>query len=478
MRLRTRLSAVVLLAALLPAVPLTLLVRSLLRRSTGPVLQERLADGLDAGLALARAELRRRGARLLATADSLAAGGAAGVVLLDGATGRPLAGAAVPDSLAELTVPPRRPVRRGDWLVVSLPGEHPLTVLQRLPADLVDQARRLAGAASLMGGLRLSRDRVLRSYVLPFVAVYALLLAVAVLLAGGLARGVARPLEELAAAAGRVAAGDLTVRVPVRGDREVRRLIAAFNNMVAEMDRGRREVARLEKVAAWRGMARVLAHEIKNPLTPILLAVQETRRACAGGDPRTAEALRTCEEIVAEEVATLRELVGQFSAFARLPEPHPRDDDLRPLLDELSRLYGDRLEVDPPAGPLPARCDAAALRRALVNLVDNGLQACARAGRPERVAVSVRADRDAVRIAVRDHGDGVPPELRERIFEPDVSTRRDGMGLGLAIVDGIVRGHGGRVELASTPGVGSTFTIVLPRGAPPREGKETACPPS
>jgi len=479
-RLRIRLLAVVLLAALLPAVPLTLVVRGLLERSTGPVVQDRLERGLQAGLAAAREELRRHGRRLLATADSVAAlprGGrpAGGVLLLDEA-GRPVAiDPATAESLAAAGLPPRRPVRRGGRLLVAVATAdgRRLVVGRQLPDTTVARARQLTDAVSLLRGMRLARRQVLRSYVLPFILVYGLLILAAVALAGWAARGVARPLEELAAATRAVAAGDLSVRVVPRGSRELRSLMAAFNGMVADLARQRRVLARLEKLAAWRGMARVLAHEIKNPLTPILLAVQQATRSYRGDDARFAAVLRECEAIVTEEVEGLRELVSQFSAFARLPEPVPRDEDLRPLLDELVRLYGERLSVAAADGPRPARCDPAALRRALVNLVDNGLQACARAGQPERVRVTVARDDEAVRIAVADAGDGVPPDLRERIFEPDFSTRRDGMGLGLAIADGIVRGHGGRIDLDSEPGRGSVFTIVLPH-----RGEEPTCPPS
>jgi len=297
--------------------------------------------------------------------------------------------------------------------------------------------------------------------------VYAVLAAVALGLAALLARGVVRPVESVSLAAARVAQGDLTVRVDERGPGEAADLARAFNAMVADLERQRRELARLEKLAAWRTMARMLAHEVKNPLTPILLSVQEARRSYRGQDENHRAVLTDCETIVGEEVHRLRELVRSFSDFARLPAPQIDDADLAELARDLERLYGERLAVVAPTGPASASVDAAQIRRALVNLIDNGLAACRRAGVAERVELRVAREADRWHLAVRDGGDGIPPGNLARIFEPDFTTDREGLGLGLPIVDGIVAGHGGSIDIDSTPGRGTTFTVRLPDpGAP------------
>ncbi|MBU1676324.1 GHKL domain-containing protein, partial [bacterium] len=184
-----------------------------------------------------------------------------------------------------------------------------------------------------------------------------------------------------------------------------------------------------------------------------------------GTDENHREALATCELIVGEEVDGLRRLVAEFSDFARLPRPRLRDEDLVPLVRDLARLYGDRLKVSPAAASLLGRFDAKELRRALVNLIDNGLNSCAQAGVESRVTLSARNDKDGgLVLVVADGGVGIPPEHRDRIFEPDFSTRKEGMGLGLAIVDGIVHGHGGEIEIDSNPGAGAVFTLRIPAG--------------
>ena len=465
-RIRTRILAACLLAALLPAVPATLLVRGLLARSLSSGRHELLADGLEAGLDESRAALHARKLAFAAAARAaLAATPPAGKLLVLDEAGAPLPGAAMPaglaDALAGLDAQPRQV---GGFLALrgATTGDRMVTVAQALPAAVIDRAARLTAARRLAALLELDRGAILRSYALPFLVVYAALAALALGLAALLARGVVGPVESVSMAAGRVARGDLSVRVDERGPGEAADLARAFNAMVADLERQRRELARLEKLAAWRTMARMLAHEVKNPLTPILLSVQEARRSYRGDDEAHRAVLTDCETIVGEEVHRLRELVRSFSEFARLPAPQCADTDLGELARDLERLYGEHLAVTVPAGPLVACVDAGQVRRALLNLVDNGLAACRRAGTAERAELRIDRDGDHWRLAVSDRGDGIPPENLPRIFEPDFTTDGEGLGLGLPIVDGIVAGHGGTIDVDSAPGRGTTFTVRLP----------------
>lgn len=479
-RIRTRILAACLLAALLPAVPATLLVRGLLARSLSSGRHELLADGLEAGLDESRAALHARKLAFAAAARAaLDAAPPAGDLLVLDEAGAPLPGATMPtglaglaDALAGLDAQPRQV---GGFLALrgAATGGRVVTVAQALPVEVVDRAARLAAARRLAALLELDRGAILRSYALPFLVVYAALAALALGLAALLARGVVGPVESVSLAAARVARGDLAVRVDERGPGEAADLARAFNAMVADLERQRRELARLEKLAAWRTMARMLAHEVKNPLTPILLSVQEARRSYRGEDEAHRAVLADCETIVGEEVHRLRELVRSFSEFARLPAPQCADTDLGELVRDLERLYGEHLAVTLPAGPLVACADAGQVRRALLNLVDNGLAACRRAGAPERAELRVDREGDQWLLAVSDRGDGIPPENLSRIFEPDFTTDGEGLGLGLPIVDGIVAGHGGTIDVDSAPGRGTTFTVRLPGNLAPTAGATT-----
>lgn len=474
-RISTRLAASFLLVALLPTLPLSLVVRDLLERRFGPAIAEPLERALEAGLAESRAHLQER--RTLLRRQAAALTDSDPVVLLDAA------GRAQPaDSLAAfLEQRPqlveqaaalagsddRRPApveRLGDALataVVREDGERRL-VLQPLPAGMLDGARALTDGLGLLRALRGEQGRVVLSFVGPFLLVYGLLILVALAIGMLWTRQVVRPLEALVAATRRVAAGDLEFRVEATGPGEVGDLMRSFDAMIDRLADQRRDLARLERAAAWRGMARTLAHEVKNPLTPILLAVQEIRDHYRGDDPAYRALVQECAAIVGEEVESLRRLVREFGDFARLPRPELQQGDLAELVRDLGQLYGPRLALVGGDAPLGGWFDADALRRALVNLIDNGLAACRQAGVEQRVALGLEPDAGGARITVRDEGVGIPSEHLDRIFEPDFTTKGGGMGLGLAIVQGIVAGHGGTLRVASAPGAGATFTIALP----------------
>ena len=233
--------------------------------------------------------------------------------------------------------------------------------------------------------------------------------------------------------------------------------------MVARLAEQRRDLARLERVAAWRGMARTLAHEVKNPLTPILLAITQVRDAYKGDDETYRALLTEAVDITGEEVESLRRLVKAFGDFARLPRPELREGDLVALLVDLEQLYGSaRLELGGTAAPVVGWFDYDALRRALINLIDNGLAACRQQREPERVSLVVERLPAGARLVVSDRGAGIAPQNLARIFEPDFTTKSDGMGLGLAIVENIIIGHGGVISVRSEPGHGAAFTVDLP----------------
>ncbi len=488
-RISTRLAVSFLIVALLPTLPLSLVVRNLLERRFSPAIAEPLEQALEAGLEDSRQQLNQLRAQL----DRQAAGLVPGdhhpeMVLLD-AQGRAADAGALADYLAArpglsrqaehwATPQPGRATaarRVGDTLVAVLGTEQGarFVVLQPLPADLMDRAGKLTEGISLLRVMRSQDSRVVLSFVGPFLVVYGVLILVA--LAVGLlwSRRMTAPLERLVGATRRVAAGDLEFRLEHEGPGEVGELVRSFDGMVGRLAEQRRDLARLERAAAWRGMARTLAHEVKNPLTPILLAVNQARDRYRGEDEQYAELLTEVSEIVGEEVEKLRRLVREFGDFARMPRPEPRPGDLTELLGDLAQLYGpERLAVEGAEAPLPGWFDGDALRRALINLVDNGLAATAQrhghsADAPHPVSLTARRAGDSgVRLVVRDEGVGIAPENLERIFEPDFTTKSDGMGLGLAVVTGIVAGHGGRIDVSSRPGDGTTFTLDLPLTEP------------
>jgi nitrogen fixation/metabolism regulation signal transduction histidine kinase len=318
-----------------------------------------------------------------------------------------------------------------------------------------------------------------RSYVLAFAA----LLGVTILLAVGVgtfvARDAARRIVALERATQRVAEGDLSVRVPELGDDELGALAHAFNRMLAEVETSRARIEYLQRISAWQEMARRLAHEIKNPLTPIQLAVQDIHRRYDGDNAEYRRLLDTTLEVVEDEVGTLRRLVSEFSEFARLPSAELEAADLaeflreladRPLLADDERRSdmaplaseGPGIEFDIPNEPAPARIDRQMLRRVLINLVRNAAQAVSAAKRPGHVRVRLAREGDAWTLDVEDDGPGVAPELRHAIFDPYVTTKTDGTGLGLAIVKKIVVEHGGTISADESSLGGARLRVRIP----------------
>jgi two-component system nitrogen regulation sensor histidine kinase NtrY len=223
---------------------------------------------------------------------------------------------------------------------------------------------------------------------------------------------------------------------------------------------------RAQKVAAWREVARRLAHEIKNPLTPIQLSAERMRRKLSSLEPAQADLVQECTTTIIGEVESLKSLVDEFSQFARMPAPRAVPADLHQLLNDALALYnGLFTDVQFERGfaeQLPqVRVDPEQMRRVVINLVDNAIEAMDRSG-TIRVETEHDAANNVVRVTVADDGPGIPLEERDKLFLPYYSTKGRGSGLGLAIVRRIVAEHGGSIELSDNVPRGTRFTIELP----------------
>ncbi|MGE3276053.1 MAG: ATP-binding protein [Vicinamibacterales bacterium] len=225
-------------------------------------------------------------------------------------------------------------------------------------------------------------------------------------------------------------------------------------------------LVRAQKVAAWREVARRLAHEIKNPLTPIQLSAERLRRKLGGLEPPLDALVEECTTTIIGEVESLKGLVDEFSQFARMPAPRATPTALNQLLDDTLELYdglfpGVRFERRPAPGLPPVRVDPEQIKRVVINLIDNAIEAMDRRG---HVVLETAHDpvQGVVRVTVADDGPGIPASEREKLFLPYYSTKNRGSGLGLAIVRRIVAEHGGTVDVADNEPRGTRFTIELP----------------
>jgi signal transduction histidine kinase len=295
-------------------------------------------------------------------------------------------------------------------------------------------------------------------------AVFFMILAAA--FAQSMARRISGPISALTRATRLVAQGDLGTRVVPTTQDELRRLVESFNQMAHDLDRQRRDLERSNRLAAWAEMARQVAHEVKNPLTPIQLSAEHLRRVYRDPSVEFGPTLEACTQTILKQVRTLRALVTEFSAFARPPAAVLETQDPAAVLREVLRPYEAglppavqiRLEADP--GVPLIQADRRLFERAVVNLVENALQAVGDSG---RITVRLRrADAGRLQIEVEDSGPGVVPEIRDRVFEPFFSTKTTGSGLGLALVKRIAEDHGGGVSLEDAPGGGTRAVLWLP----------------
>ncbi len=293
-------------------------------------------------------------------------------------------------------------------------------------------------------------------------------LLVVILIGSLVARRTARDLDQLVEGSIAAARGDLEHRVPVRATDEVGAVANAFNFMMEDLKSSKEKLVIAERIAAWQEIARRLAHEIKNPLTPIQMAMDTLRKSYRKQHPDFAEILEESTTTVLEEADRLKRIVAEFSDFARMPKPEFGRTDLNDIVSSSLALYKDTAPVvearlDPQLAELDA--DKGQLNQVLLNLVENGRDALGDREGGRVIVTTRRGDApDRLTLVVEDNGPGVPTELKDKVFAPYFTTKitKGGTGLGLAIVHRIISDHGGRITVSDPPGGGARFTIELP----------------
>ena len=338
----------------------------------------------------------------------------------------------------------------------------PPTLTRTLPVGEVATLRLTFSQADLVA----TRSEVLRAFS-GFAGVGLLL---SVILGFLVSRRITRPVEALTDAAQKIAGG--TPGVTVDGSAasgELKGLIDTFNHMTGDLKDATDKLVASERVAAWQEVARRLAHEIKNPLTPIRMSLETLLAASQRGplDDRFKGLFTESARAVLEEVDRLKRIVDEFSQFARLPRPELAQVDLAEVVQAVMALYADReglrYDVVLEKGALVS-IDRDQLTQVLVNLVKNGEEAMA--GRAGAIHVRVKRSDAAVLLEVEDEGPGIPAELKARLFEPYVTTKPQGTGLGLAIALRICQEHGGRLEVSDGATGGALFRVSLPAVSP------------
>jgi two-component system nitrogen regulation sensor histidine kinase NtrY len=294
-------------------------------------------------------------------------------------------------------------------------------------------------------------------------------MVLAILLSGWAAARVTRPVEQLAHAAREVTAGNWNAQVEVHSSDEIGELADTFNHMTHELLEQKQRLVQSERVAAWRDLARRLAHELKNPLFPLQLTVENLLRARGQSPELFEEIFRESSSTLLAEIANLKTIISRFGEFSRMPQPHWQRVNLNETVQHLARLFQAQLHA--PGRP-PIECvldlaeavtaiaaDPDLLHRALSNLVLNAMDAMPEGG---ILTLATHQNEECMRVNISDTGAGLTEEECERLFTPYYTSKPRGTGLGLAIVQSIVSDHGGKITVRSQPGRGTTFVIELP----------------
>ena len=348
---------------------------------------------------------------------------------------------------------------------------------------LPDSAGRPAGALAVptiseQAAIESGQARMVAYLFGGLLALLAGILVVAAVLAGQLTRPFVRLREGLlAVGAGGADEGGMDP-IPVETRDEVGELVEAFNGMQTALAESRRKLAEQEREVAWSTMARQVAHEIKNPLMPMKLSVQYLQRTfrppgedAAPTDVRFAGQFERTTDMLIDQIETLNRIASDFSTFAQMPARHAEPLDLGEIAADAAALFEGPLaedgravlDLDLPAAPLPVVADRDELRRVLVNLLTNALQAIPD-GAPGHIALAVEAVDEAwAEVRVTDDGTGIAADVQDNVFQPSFSTKTSGMGLGLAISKRAVEAVGGAIAFETAEGEGTTFTVRLPR---------------
>lgn len=282
-------------------------------------------------------------------------------------------------------------------------------------------------------------------------------------LAWGYANRISRPISELAESAARLATGDFEVGVRTERKDELGKLVQSFNMMASDLKEYRDKLVNSERMAAFTQMAQKVAHEIKNPLTPIQVSIQDLKRSYDEHDQDFPQILEKSCNTVLEEVASLARIVKEFSEFARFPSPQMAIEDLNKLMQAFANLYATdiesgRLTLNFSSDKLYVNIDQDHIKRAVYNVLKNALEASGETG---KVEVSTYKENNLAVIRVSDNGPGFSTQAKKNLFSPYFTTKSDGSGLGLVIVKKIMHEHDGFIEIADSVGNGSIVRLKL-----------------
>jgi nitrogen fixation/metabolism regulation signal transduction histidine kinase len=293
-----------------------------------------------------------------------------------------------------------------------------------------------------------------------------LLLALSLLSALFISSWLTAPLRLLKENVSRLRLGALNEPIYYSKDDEIGALVTAYNAKLEELEFTASQLAKSERESAWREMAKQVAHEIKNPLTPMKLSIQQLQRSYDPSDPKNATYLRKVTSSLIEQIEALTRIANEFSQFAQMPIPNETEVELIELIENVRSVFEETAEgkiiFEHPANAVTIQADKDQLIRVFNNLIKNALQSKTDL-RPLSIHITLTKNDAGVEVNITDTGSGIAAEEQKMLFVPHFTTKSSGSGLGLAMVKQIIENHKGQISFESDPRKGTTFRIVFPK---------------
>ena len=306
-------------------------------------------------------------------------------------------------------------------------------------------------------------ENELNTFIENLYQIYILLLAGVIFIAYFLSKFVTRSLETIRVRMGQMGLEKKNEKIHLKNaTREIDSLVKSYNKMVDDLEESAEKLAKTERQQAWQEMARQVAHEIKNPLTPMRLTTQSFMNRFDPNDPDIKKKVTDFSNLLIQQIDTMSEVAEAFSDFATLPKPNMKKCDLVELTQMAVNIFHhEQIVFTSNKAHLFYKLDHSQWIRVITNLVQNALQSVPKSKKPQ-IGVQLCSENNQITLSIMDNGNGIDPEVKQKIFEPKFTTKSSGMGLGLGIVKNIIESHNGTIKCVSKMKKGTTFSIVLP----------------
>jgi signal transduction histidine kinase len=308
--------------------------------------------------------------------------------------------------------------------------------------------------------------REISNLVVAVVNFYVLLITISILIAVFISNQITHPLRMIESKFGKIRFGRSNEKIQYEARDEIGALVRAYNDMVDELADSAEKLARSERESAWREMAKQIAHEIKNPLTPMKLSVQHLQRSSGEAPATQKQNLKRITQTLIEQIDHLSAIATEFSNFAQMPRTNNEEVDLKDKIVKISKLFQSTEDIEIQTNfsntvPAIVLADREQLLRVFINLVKNAIQAIPE-DRNGKIGITLETTENSAIVKIIDNGRGIPVELGDKLFQPNFTTKSSGMGMGLAIVKNIIEHAGGNIRYDTVPGEGTTFIVDLP----------------